>query len=516
MIVEFKSFAKLVQYGSKGRLKIMHSQRKSGAILSYINIVMKNLITFMYTPFLLKYIGQGDYGLFQMTNSVITSLSLLSMGFSSAYVRFYIKLKTEKDYNNIKKLNGMYLLLFCLISVLALIIGAVLVFNVENIFNLSSNQVMLMKSLMTIMIFNVALTFPSSVFDANIMVNQQFVYQQGRQLMQTILVPLIAVPLILLGSGVLAIGITQTLVTLLFLFMNIRLSVKKLHMKFKFTNLDFGMFRKVFIFSFFIFLNQIVDLVNNNGPNFVLGIFKGAGEVATFAIAIQIKNLFFMMSTSLSNVFIPQVNELVSQNKGEGVLTSLMIKIGRIQMAVLLFILGGFIVIGPYFIHLWAGDRNSLAYWLVILMVLPSIIPLSQNIGIEIQRAMNKHVFRSISYIIFAVINLIITVIGTNYFGLIGSAMGYVVSIVFANGFLMNWYYQKKMFLNMILYWKKVLNLLVPFLISVGTLLILEKFIAVTSLLLFVIYGFIYVVVFGTVYVFLVATKYEKKILFKK
>lgn len=494
----------------------MFSQKKNGAILSYINIIMKNVVTFMYTPFLLKFIGQGDYGLFQMTNSVITSLSLLSMGFSSAYVRFYIKYKTNKEYESLRKLNGMYLLLFCLISLVAVFIGGILVCNVSNIFNLRPRQVNLMQKLMGVMVLNVALTFPSSVFDANIIVNQKFIYQQGRQLMQTVLVPLIAVPMILQGSGVLAIGITQTVVTTLFLIMNAHLCIKKLHMKFNFKNLKFGMFKEVLVFSFFIFLNQIVDLINNNGPNFILGIFDGAEQVAIFAIAIQIKNLFFMLSTSLSNVFIPKVNELVSEKKGTQVLTNLMIKIGRIQMAVLLFVLGGFIVVGEYFIHLWAGDKNSLAYWLVIVMVLPSVIPLSQNLGIEIQRAMNKHVFRSITYLVFATINIMFTVVGTKYIGLIGASSGYVISIICANGILMNWYYQKKMGLDIILYWKKTLGILIPFLVSTGVVLVLEVFIPINSLVGFVSYGLIYVLIFGTTYLMFVANKYEKEIIMRK
>lgn len=494
----------------------MFSQRKSGAILSYTNIILKNIITFMYTPFLLKYIGQGDYGLFQMTNSVITSLSLLSMGFSSAYVRFYIKYRTNKEYNNIKKLNGMYLLMFCLIGILAIIIGVVLVLNVQNIFNLNTHQVKLMQKLMAIMIFNVALTFPSSVFDSNIIVNQQFFYQQGRQLLQTILVPAIAVPLILNGSGVLAIGVTQTFVTILFLIMNVHLCLKRLKMKFSFTQLKFCMFSEIFVFSFFIFLNQIADLVNNNGPNFILGIFEGADKVATFAIAIQIKNLFFMLSTSLSNVFIPKVNEIVSEKKGLTALTNLMIKIGRIQMIILLFVLGGFIVIGQYFILLWAGNKNMLAYWLVIFMTLPCIIPLSQNIGIEIQKAMNKHVFRSIAYIVFAAVNIIVTIIGTKKFGLFGASSGYVITIVCANGFLMNWYYQAKIGINMKMYWKKTLNILIPFLSSVILVIVMQQFIPLNSIWSFLVYGCIYVFIFLLVYFQFVATDYEKRILFRK
>ncbi|RRG08366.1 MAG: hypothetical protein DUD32_10370 [Lactobacillus sp.] len=494
----------------------MFSQKKSGAVLSYINIIVKNLVTFMYTPFLLKYIGQSDYGLFQMTNSVITSLSLLSMGFSSSYVHFYIKYKSNNECENLKKLNGMYLILFCLISLIAIVIGSILAFNVDNIFNLKQSQISLMEKLMGIMILNVALTFPSSVFDSNIIVNQRFIYQQGRQLMQTILVPLIAVPMIMLGSGVLAIGITQTIVTTLFLFINANFCIRKLNMKFNFRNGKVMMFKEVLAFSFFIFLNQIVDLINNSGPNFVLGIFEGAEKVAIFAIAIQIKNLFFMLSISLSDVFIPKVNELVSQKKEKKVLTELMIRIGRVQMVILLFVFGGFIVIGQYFIHLWAGDKNILAYWLIILMVLPSIGPLSQNIGIEIQRAMNMHAFRSIVLLIFSVVNIVFTVVGTKYFGLIGASSGYVIGMICANGCLMNWYYQFKMGIDIILYWKRTLSVAIPFLVSTFLTLISQLFVPINSVLVFLFYGVIYVILFLTIYLKFVANSYEKQLIFRK
>ena len=56
------------------------SERKFAVVLSYTNIILKNLIVFLYTPFLLKYLGQSEYGIYQMTNSVIMGLSVLSMG----------------------------------------------------------------------------------------------------------------------------------------------------------------------------------------------------------------------------------------------------------------------------------------------------------------------------------------------------------------------------------------------------------------------------------------------------
>ena len=472
----------------------MNSQRKTGAILSYINIVVKNLVTFFYTPFLLAHVGQTEYGLFQMTNSVVTSLSILSMGLSGAYVKFYVTFKSKNELNNIKKLNGLYLILFSFIGGVALIIGGIITINTRKIYGdvMSEIELDLIKKLMVVLSINLAITFPASVFDSNIMVNERFKFQQIRQLIQSLLVPAIAIPLILCGMNVLAIGITQVVVTVLFMILNFKYCYQKLNMRFLFTGISFNLVRSLFVFSFFILLNQIVDMVNNNGPSFVLGIVLGAKQVATFAIAIQVKNMFFMLSTSLSTVFIPKVNEIVNQSNTKKLLTDLMIRVGRIQMTILFFVLGGFIVLGEYFINIWAGNENIAAYGLIIAMVLPSIIPLSQNIGIEIQRAMNMHIFRSISYIIFACLNLVLTYIGTKTWGLSGSIIGYVASIILANGVLMNWYYHVKMKLNIKKYWLSVLNVSLPFLVVTAFFKVVTMYILVNTTIRFLVFGVLY------------------------
>ena len=67
----------------------MLSQRKTGAILGYANIIVKNLVNLVYTPMLLAFVGQADYGVYQTSNSFVFSLTLLTFGFSEAYIRFY-------------------------------------------------------------------------------------------------------------------------------------------------------------------------------------------------------------------------------------------------------------------------------------------------------------------------------------------------------------------------------------------------------------------------------------------
>ncbi|MGO2083600.1 lipopolysaccharide biosynthesis protein [Vagococcus sp.] len=491
----------------------MNSQIKSGAVLSYLNIFIKNIISFMYTPFLLKFVGQDQYGLFQMTNSVILSLGILSMGLSSAYVKFYISFKVKEDEENINKLNALYLIMFTIISILALIIGIILSFNVNKIFNKSFtlDELELTKILMFILTINLSIAFISSVFDSNIIVNEKFRFQQIRQLIQSVLVPIISVPLILLGGNILVIGVSQTIVTIIFLIMNIEYCRKHLFMKFEFKNLTFALLKPLFIFSFYILLNQIVDMINNNAPSFIIGMIMGAKSVATFSIAIQIKNMFFMLSTALSSLFVPRVNKLVNLETSKEKLTDLMIKVGRLQMSLLFFILGGFIIVGPFFIEKWAGTENKEAYILIILMVLPSIIPLSQNIGIEIQRAMNKHIFRSISYSVFAILNIIVTIIGTNLWGIKGATLGYILSITVANGILMNWYYHFKIKVNMIKYWMETIKVVIPFIVSCVFMGIIVFFKKIDSIYLFLCFGFLYIAIYSFIFYFFTANEFEKK-----
>lgn len=59
----------------------MASQRKAGVMLGYLNIVVKNLVNLVYTPMLLAFVGQADYGVYQTSNSFVFSLTLLTFGF---------------------------------------------------------------------------------------------------------------------------------------------------------------------------------------------------------------------------------------------------------------------------------------------------------------------------------------------------------------------------------------------------------------------------------------------------
>ncbi len=111
---------------------------------------------------------------------------------------------------------------------------------------------------------------------------------------------------------------------------------------------------------------------------------------------------------------------------------------------------------GKFFIRKWAGEGYDAAYYVGAMVMIPYIVPLIQNIGIEIQRAKNMHKFRSIIYFIIAFANLGISIPLGKYYGAVGTTFGTTLSTIIGNIILMNWYYHiKKVGLNIIEFIKK-------------------------------------------------------------
>ena len=173
-----------------------------------------------------------------------------------------------------------------------------------------------------------------------------------------------------------------------------------------------------------------------------------------------------------------------------------MIKVGRMQFYILSLVSSGFIFFGRYFISIWAGKDFLEAYAVVLLLIIPGTISLCQSIGIEIQRARNMHKFRSIAYFIMAILNIIVSLLLVRSLGMIGCAIGTAFSLIIGNGLIMNWYYQKKMNLNMWLFWKNILSigkgLCIPVLFGIAC-----SFIGCNSIIRFLIMIVSYTLIFG-------------------
>ena len=177
------------------------NQLKAGVVLSYLSQGLSILIGLLYTPVMLRLLGQSQYGLYQLSASVISYLGLLSLGFGSSYVRYYARYKIQGDTKGIAKLNGMFMTIFIVIGVISALAGSVLIANIETMFrgSLTGGELETARILMIFMVFNLAVSFPGSVFSSYITANEQYVFQRAVTILSNVLNPFLSIPLLLLG-----------------------------------------------------------------------------------------------------------------------------------------------------------------------------------------------------------------------------------------------------------------------------------------------------------------------------
>lgn len=495
---------------------MLKNQLKIGVMLSYLTMGVQMLIHLLYTPVMLNLLGQSEYGTYQLVNSVVSYLGLLSLGFGSSYIRYYSRYRKEDNKVEIAKLNGLFMITFIVIAIVALIAGSFLVMNVSNIFKngLTVAEISTAKILMTIMIINVAITFPASVFQSYITAKEKFIFQKILSFATTILNPFLCFPLLLIGYRSIAMVIVSSALTLVSFIVNIYYCKKRLNMVFNYREINFSLLKEIAGFSFFIFLNQIIDQINWNVDKFILGMYSGTVGVSVYSLGAVINNLYLSFSTCISNVFVPRINKLVvEENKEE--INNLFTRVGRIQFIILMLILTGYIFVGKEFMELWGGKEYADSYYVALLLIAPVSIALIQNLGIEIQRAMNMHQFRSIIYTIIAIGNIVISIPLCKKFGAIGSAAGTAITLLIGSGLIMNIFYHYKIKINIIAFWKEIICFTPAIIVSILCGAILLKFITITSFLTILIWTVLYTVIYFICMWKIGFNQYEKELIKK-
>lgn len=493
--------------------------RKVGVVLQYLQMAISIVINLVYTPIMIRVLGDAEYGVYSIAASIIAYLNIISLGFGAAYIRFYSRYKAKEESNKISRLNGLFLLVFLIMSLVAVLCGLLIAFNAGAFFNstYSNEEIEIAKVLMLFLTLNLALTFPMSLFSSYLMSQERFIFLKVTGLLTTIISPLLSIALLYLGFGSIGMVVVTTCVSIVAGLIQAVFCLTKLKMRFSFGRVDFVLLREIFAFSVFIAINQIIDQINWQTDKVILGKMIGATSVAIYTVAATINTMYINFSTAVSSVFVPRIHSIVNdetldEEKKNNELTSLFIKVGRIQLLILCLVLSGFIFFGKYFVIRWAGEQYIDSYYIALLLICPVTISLCQNIGIEIQRAKNKHQFRSVVYLIMALANVGISILFTHYFGHIGVAIGTTISLLLANGLIMNIYYYKVIQIDIVKFWKEliliIIRLIPPFVC--GSLIMI--FVEFSSLFVWGIWVVVYSLVYGIYSLLFATNSYEKQL----
>ena len=464
------------------------NQLRAGALLSYAAMGINVLIGLLYTPWMISSIGKEDYGLYTLALSVI-SIFVFDFGIGQAVTRFLAKYIAEGNQEKANNCLGLIYKLYIYLDLVVLIVLSVLYFFIPLIYKeLTPEELSKFEIIYMAVAFYSVFSFPFIPVNGVLTANEKFIQLKVCDLAHKVIIVVLMSICLLLGYGLYALVTIHVLsgcLTILFkLFFIKRDTDTKINFKYE----NRTEFKEIVGFSGWVTVKSLSErMIFTISPS-ILGMVSGSVEIALFGIANVIEGYVYNFSGALNGLFLPKVAKISSKEGGD--IMPLMIKIGRLLFFIVGFITVGFICVGQNFIRVWLGDGYDATYVSSILIILPSLFYVPQEIACNAIAVQNKVKSQAIVYLIMGVCNLILGYYLAMTYGCIGLCISIFIAYNIRNIGL-NIIFKKQLQLNISLFFKSVfLNMGIPMIICLA-LAYLVNLIALSGWIGFIVKGVI-------------------------
>jgi len=494
-------------------VSVIISERKTGVILGYLSIAIRNIVGLLIIPFIIHHVGINEYGIYSIVTTLSGYLIILELGLANTVIRFISKYKADQNKDKESQFLSTVIVIYGVITCAVLFAGSIIWFKIPDIFSSSLNkdEIALLQPSFLVLLISISITLLSNSFTGVISAYERFKFQKSIEILVFILRCVLVVICLELDYGVFAIVIIDTLINALHAFIRFLFVKYKLNVYLTLSFPDMKVVKEILFYTFFIALNVIVNQINWRVDNLIIGTIEDARSVGIFNIGNQLVFCFIAFAAAISNVFTPKIVKMVTLKATSEQLTDEIIRIGRLQMIVLGFILVTFVAYGSLFIDLFVGRAFEQAYWVALLPMIPFIFVLAQTSTNSVLQAMNKHKARSLLLLISAMLNILFSIVLVKKIGMIGASIGTATTLFIGELILVNIYLVRVIGLDMIKFYRVILLSNVPIIaislfFSFGVLNLINS--SWMGLILgCCLTGLIYTLLTYT----LVLTKYEKK-----
>ena len=503
------------------------SQLKKGAILIYLKIILTNIIGILITPFIVLHLGKGEYGIFNAIGALISTISLLDFGLTNTVVRFVAMYRAQKDNIKLENFLATVRLLYVIISVLVIVIGIIVYFNLDLYFTkFTSEEVRIAKIMFAILIFNLSIQLPGMIFKGICKGYEAFVFPETVGIVRYFLRSATVVAILLLGGKAISIVIIDTIYNIITITIFAYYVYFKLNVKIKLHSFSKKYVSHIFKYSIWIFVFSIVGMLQWQSGSWILGATSIPKILGMYGIGIALGTYYGTFSTAITSVFLPRATQMTVNNASGEELTNMMIKLGRLSFIVLMYVLVAFILYGEQFVNLWVGgeatgdkgrytlEESNEIYKIALIIMFGYTIPLLQAFGNSILEAKNKLAFKAIIYLAFMCLGAVAGGFLSIKFGAIGMITGLVAGWLIVQN-VMNFYYHNKIGLNMFRFFKEVFNKSLPIILCIFLIGYTINYIPGNGWINFLVKGGVYTLLFILLMFNFGMLNYEKELFSK-
>lgn len=371
--------------------------RPIGIVLSYTNTFLNMVCGLFLSSFLLRKLGDTDYGIYQTISSFVNYLVLLEFGTGTVITRNIARCRGRAEDAAIQKNVSTIWTVNLLLSVVILAVSVIFYLNIETIYakTLTSEQMRYAKRIFVFATAFLLISFISNIANGIIMGYEHYEVQPILSIVKLIVRTILLVVCITVFSQAIVIAIVDMVISIGILMYDVWYCITKLHVQFTTRYFDLEIFKESLPLCFAIFVQAIVNQANSNVDKFVIGIQLNPESVAVYSVALYIYSIFSSMTTIPISMYGPQIIKAVGCGIEGRELENILIQPSRLIVLIGGTVLFGFVAVGKQFIAIVYGEGYEIAWQISLIIMCPMLINMSNGVLINVLDAKNLRMVRS-------------------------------------------------------------------------------------------------------------------------
>ncbi len=386
------------------------------------------VVSLLLIPYMVGNLGDADYGLWILVTSIVAVGSLADFGIAAALTKFVSECNALADDDGCRQTIASALRLYTLIGIALIIVALILAPAVPGLFDIAESQHSAAKWLTALMGVSIGLSIPFAASTAVLQGLHRFDITAVLGLTRSVLFAVGVVGALASGGGLLHVAAAQitamVLVQIPAIWWIYRL---KPEYQFGFRGGSKSAVKRIMNFSWPLFMVSIGGQMQSKTDEIVIGARLPIGLITPYSFAMLLSRVPQLFAEQFVSFMLPIASELNAKSEQDK-LRKLLLLGTRSTLTVFLPIGGTLAILSGSILSAWVGEPYAKYSSLVWVLCGALMLDTMQWPAAMVLQGMNRHKIFGIVSIATGVSNILLSLALIPYFGLMGVALGTLIT----------------------------------------------------------------------------------------
>lgn len=396
---------------------------------NYVGIGGSIVIAFLLSPFLIHTLGDTNYGVWSVIAALTGYMALLDLGVSSAIAKYVSKYRALNDYQSLNKVMNTGLLILISVGVILILASPLIASGMVRFFGFESELGETVSKLIVVASIDIAIFVATNILVGAYYGFQRYEIINAVNLSVGIMKALAFYWALSNGYGLLAMGVIA-LISNILITSSLFLVLKKIEPQVRLNpvNASRESASSIFEYSKYTFLSMLAMQLVYYSDAFVIGYFLSAAAITIYTIPWSLSEYTNKLMLAVTQTFVPVFSEQ-DATQGNDAIYSTYITGTKFMLVLSNLVCLGVLADGDYFVSLWMGEKYAVQCSAILTVLFTTqLIKGPQLLSYSILLGTANHKRYSFYNFGFSILNLMLSIILVQKYGLIGVAVGTAIT----------------------------------------------------------------------------------------